>query len=139
MSGSIAVGGWALDDLEVTRVQIFRDPVAGEAAGADLHRQRGLRRAARGPMSQRRSRPARSTTRAGWGFLLLTNMLPNQGNGTFRIYAYADDTEGDADAARHADDRRDERERDAAVRRDRHAGAGRDDRRAARTSTSAGR
>ena len=32
--------------------------------------------------------------RAGWGFLILTNMLPNQGNGTFRIYAYADDAEG---------------------------------------------
>ncbi len=25
--------------------------------------------------------------RAGWGFLILTNMLPNQGNGMFRIYA----------------------------------------------------
>ena len=32
--------------------------------------------------------------RAGWGFLILTNMLPNQGNGTFRIYAYADDAAG---------------------------------------------
>ena len=30
VSGSIAVGGWALDDLEVSRVQIFRDPVGGE-------------------------------------------------------------------------------------------------------------
>ena len=30
VSGSIAVGGWALDDLEVSRVQIFRDPVVGE-------------------------------------------------------------------------------------------------------------
>jgi hypothetical protein len=32
--------------------------------------------------------------RAGWGYLLLTNLLPNQGNGEFRIYAYADDTDG---------------------------------------------
>jgi hypothetical protein len=33
-------------------------------------------------------------TRAGWGYLLLTNFLPNQGNGTFKLYAYADDADG---------------------------------------------
>jgi hypothetical protein len=32
--------------------------------------------------------------KAGWGYLLLTNMLPNQGNGTFTLFAYADDVEG---------------------------------------------
>ena len=42
VSGSIAVGGWALDDLEVSRVQIFRDPVAGEAAVV-FHRHGGVR------------------------------------------------------------------------------------------------
>jgi len=31
---------------------------------------------------------------AGWGYLLLTNMLPNQGNGTFRLHVYADDADG---------------------------------------------
>jgi hypothetical protein len=29
-------------------------------------------------------------TRAGWGYLLLTNMLPNHGNGTFRFWVYAE-------------------------------------------------
>src|SRR6185312_6783671 len=33
-------------------------------------------------------------TRAGWGYLLLTNFLPNQGNGTFKLYANAIDAEG---------------------------------------------
>src|SRR6185295_11393481 len=33
-------------------------------------------------------------TRAGWGLLVLTNMLPNQGNGTFRLSAFADDMDG---------------------------------------------
>ena len=33
-------------------------------------------------------------SRAGWGYLLLTSMLPNQGNGNFRIHAIADDAEG---------------------------------------------
>src|SRR5207302_1266264 len=35
-----------------------------------------------------------SKDRAGWGYLLLTNMLPNKGNGTYRLYAYADDRDG---------------------------------------------
>jgi hypothetical protein len=32
--------------------------------------------------------------RAGWGFLVLTNMLPSQGNGTFALHMYAFDQEG---------------------------------------------
>ena len=31
---------------------------------------------------------------AGWGYMLLTNMLPSQGNGTFTLHAYATDVEG---------------------------------------------
>jgi hypothetical protein len=31
---------------------------------------------------------------AGWGYMMLTNFLPNQGNGTFTIYAKATDKEG---------------------------------------------
>jgi hypothetical protein len=34
------------------------------------------------------------TDRAGWGYLMLSNFLPNLGNGTFRLYAYADDSDG---------------------------------------------
>ena len=33
-------------------------------------------------------------TRAGWGYLMLTNFLPAGGNGTFTLYAYADDRDG---------------------------------------------
>ena len=33
-------------------------------------------------------------TRAGWGYLMLTNFLPNLGNGTFRLHAIADDADG---------------------------------------------
>ena len=33
-------------------------------------------------------------TRAGWGYLMLTNFLPNLGNGTFRLTAIADDADG---------------------------------------------
>jgi hypothetical protein len=31
---------------------------------------------------------------AGWGFMVLTNMLPNQGNGTFMLHVYATDYAG---------------------------------------------
>ena len=33
-------------------------------------------------------------TRAGWGYLLLTNFLPNNGNGTFTLRAYGKDVDG---------------------------------------------
>ena len=92
VSGSMALGGWALDDLEVRRVQIYRDPVAGE--GGQIY----LGDAVFVPGARPDVRVAFPglplSDRAGWGYLVLTNMLPNQGNGVFRIYAYADDFEG---------------------------------------------
>ena len=93
VSGSVGVGGWALDDLEVRRVRIYRDPVGGEPAAPVL-----LGDAVFVPGARPDVRLAYPTfpnnDRAGWGFLILTNMLPNQGNGLFRIYAYAEDAEG---------------------------------------------
>jgi hypothetical protein len=93
VSGSVGVGGWALDDLEVRRVRIYRDPVGGEPAAQVL-----LGDAVFVPGARPDVRLAYPTfpnnDRAGWGFLILTNMLPNQGNGLFRIYAYAEDAEG---------------------------------------------
>ena len=93
VSGSIALGGWALDDLEVTRVQIFRDPVGGEPA-VQIFIGTAVFVAGARPDVAKVYPTYPFNNRAGWGFLILTNMLPNQGNGTFRIYAYADDVEG---------------------------------------------
>ena len=67
--------------------------------------------------------------RAGWGFLVLTNMLPNQGTGTFTLHMRAFDLEGQQTVLGLRDDHRAEQHRDGAVRSDRHAGAGRDRRR----------
>src|SRR5260370_41731965 len=33
IAGSLAVTGWAVDDVEATRVTICRDPVSGESVG----------------------------------------------------------------------------------------------------------
>ena len=49
-------------------------------------------------MPVRTSPPSHPTAaqkdRAGWGYLLLSLFLPNLGNGTFTLYAYADDGDG---------------------------------------------
>jgi hypothetical protein len=93
VSGAVAIGGWALDDVGVTRVRIYRDAVASEPAGLVLIGQAVFIPGAR-PDVERVSPGVPGNDRAGFGFLLLTNTLPNQGNGTFRIHVIAEDAEG---------------------------------------------
>ena len=94
VTGSLALTGWAVDDVDVTQVRILRDPVPGETAGVLVPIGTAvLVDGARPDIASLYPTYPRST-RAGWGYLMLTNMLPAQGNGTFRLYAYADDAEG---------------------------------------------
>jgi Putative Ig domain/Carboxypeptidase regulatory-like domain len=93
VTGAIAVGGWALDDLEVARVRIYRDPVSPEPPGIVYLGTAVFIPGAR-PDVQRAFPSMPLSERAGWGFLILTNTLPNQGNGGFRIHAVAEDVEG---------------------------------------------
>jgi DNA-binding beta-propeller fold protein YncE len=103
LQGSIAVSGWAIDDIGVDRVEIWRDPVAGETTGIF---------SGAGPANGKifigtaafvsGARPDVARTyftypnadRAGWGYLMLTYGLPNQGNGMYRLYAIAMDVNG---------------------------------------------
>ncbi len=96
IAGSLPVTGWALDDVEVTRVRILRDPVAGEPAGAKVYIGDGVFIDGARPDVQAQFPSLPRNTRAGWGYLMLTNFLPNGGNGSFTLYAYADDAEGHA-------------------------------------------
>ena len=94
ITGSIAVTGWALDDNGVSKVRILRAPVTGETPGVlvpigDATLVPGARPDI---AAQYSTYPGRDY--AGWGYLMLTNFLPNLGNGTFTIYAYADDGDG---------------------------------------------
>ena len=95
LSGAVPVGGWALDDVGISRVQIYRDAVAGEAPGevyiGDGTRVRGARPDV---VTQQTFGTGPGVTRAGWGFMLLSNVFPNGGNGTFTLSAYAEDIEG---------------------------------------------
>jgi hypothetical protein len=92
-SGSIPVTGWALDDIEVTSVKIYRDPVAGEPPGPVYIGDAVFVEGAR-PDVETLYPEFPFSYRAGWGYMLLTNMLPNKGNGTFTLYAEATDAEG---------------------------------------------
>lgn len=87
--GSIAVTGWALDDMEVENVIIYLenngtleklgDGIFVDGARPDIEVQYpGY------PLNYR----------AGWGYMLLTNYLPYGGNGSFTLYAEATDMNG---------------------------------------------
>jgi M6 family metalloprotease-like protein len=93
VTGSIPVTGWALDDIEVRNVRILRDPVAGEGSALIFIGNAVLVEGSRPDVAAQYPMLPRNT-RAGWGYLMLTNFLPNQGNGTFKLYAYVDDAEG---------------------------------------------
>jgi sugar lactone lactonase YvrE len=103
LSGSIAVTGWALDDLGVDRVELWRDVVPGETTPpyvgpgpgngkifiANAFFLEGAR-----PDVERRHSDLPNANRGGWGYLLLTQGLWQQGNGSYTLYAFAYDSDG---------------------------------------------
>jgi hypothetical protein len=93
VQGEIAFTGWALDDSGIAAVNLYRTAVAGEAGGLVFLGRAVFIRGAR-PDVQAAFPNAPHSDTAGWGFMVLTNMLPNQGNGTFDIHAYAVDVSG---------------------------------------------
>ncbi len=86
---SIPVTGWALDNWGIDTVKIYRaqgntllyigDAMLVEGARPDV-------------AAQYPGYP--NNTKAGWGYMMLTNFLPNGGNGTFVIHAIATDISG---------------------------------------------
>jgi hypothetical protein len=96
LSGSIPVTGWALDSIEVTKVDLWREPMSGEALqsnGLVYLGDAAFVSDARPDIESVYPR-APLNYRAGWGYLLLTNLLPNVGNGTFRLHAIAHNKAG---------------------------------------------
>jgi hypothetical protein len=104
LAGSIAVTGWALDNVGVQRVELWRDPQAGETtppfASTATDPRHGKIFIANATFVEG-ARPDVETLnpttplnyRAGWGYLMLTWGLWQQGNGTYRLYAFAFDQE----------------------------------------------
>jgi N-acetylneuraminic acid mutarotase len=92
--GSLPVTGWALDDVGVSQVRITRAAVAGEVPGSEIFLGfASIVEGARPDVAATYPGLPKGTA-AGWGYLLLTNFLPNQGNGTVTLNAYADDVDG---------------------------------------------
>ena len=106
LQGSFAVTGWALDDVGIDRVELWRDPVAGETTptyygpGQPGHGRIFIAN----PLFITGSRADVEglypnypfANRAGWGYLLLSWGLWNQGNGTYTLHAFAFDAEGNS-------------------------------------------
>ena len=93
--GAIPVTGWALDDTGVLKVEVWRDAVAGELSpsGELFVGVATFVSGARPDVAA--AYPAYpGADRAGWGLLVLTNMLPGNGNGTYTLHADAVDGEG---------------------------------------------
>jgi hypothetical protein len=99
IAGAIGVTGWALDNIEVSKVDIWREPTGNEPAGLKYIGDAVFVSGAR-PDVEAASANAPFNYRAGWGYLLLTNSLPNNGgsaglgNGTYRIHAIAHNKAG---------------------------------------------
>ncbi|MCP4220758.1 MAG: BACON domain-containing protein, partial [bacterium] len=89
VSSSIPVTGWVLDDVAVESVKIFREEGAGLTYIGDAVFVEGAR-----PDVEQAFPGYPANYRAGWGYMLLTNFLPNNGNGTFTLHALAEDSEG---------------------------------------------
>ncbi len=100
VTGSVPVTGWAIDDVGVARVTVCRSPITGEQGG---HPACGPNQIYLGdavmiddarPDVEGISATIPLNYRAGWGFMVLTNMLPNQGVGAFTFHANAFDLDG---------------------------------------------
>ncbi|MDQ1353759.1 MAG: hypothetical protein QG657_4066, partial [Acidobacteriota bacterium] len=88
-AGSIAVTGWALDDIGIDYVKIYREEGNGLVYIGDATFIDGAR-----PDVAAAFPGYPNNTRAGWGYMMLSYFLPNGGNGTFTFHAIATDTDG---------------------------------------------
>ena len=89
ISSSIAVTGWVLDDIGVESVKIYRNHGKDKVYIGDAVFVEGAR-----PDVAQAYPTYPNNYKAGWGYMLLTNFLPNNGNGTFTLHAIATDIEG---------------------------------------------
>ncbi|MDQ1349892.1 MAG: hypothetical protein QG657_193 [Acidobacteriota bacterium] len=90
VSGSVPVTGWALDDVRIDAVKLYYEDedkslvYIGKATFVE-----GAR-----PDIVPSFPDYPHNFSAGWGYMLLTNYLPNNGNGTYKIHAKATDSAG---------------------------------------------
>jgi len=86
VSGTIPVTGWALDDIGLDNVSIFRDDGANYDYIGDAVFVEGAR-----PDVETMYPGYPQNYQAGWGYMMLTNHMPD---GNYTLYAFANDAEG---------------------------------------------
>jgi len=86
---SIPVTGWVLDDVGIDNVKIYRESIGGLVYIGDAVLVEGAR-----PDVVEAYPNYPKNYEAGWGYMMLTNFLPNGGNGTFVLHAIVTDKEG---------------------------------------------
>jgi hypothetical protein len=89
--GSTAVTGWVLDDVGVENVKIYREEDENLVYIGDAVFVEGAR-----PDVEQAYPDYPMNYKAGWGYMMLTNFLPDGGNGTFKIHAIVSDTDGNS-------------------------------------------
>ncbi len=98
--GAIPVTGWSLDNIEVMHVDIFREPITGETPGTLVFIGTATFSADARPDVEFLFPTSPLQYRAGWGYQLLTNVLPNSsgsgapGNGVYKLHAVTYDKAG---------------------------------------------
>lgn len=89
-SGNITITGWALDDIGVQRVELYRYPQPQEGTEPVFLGNAAFQEGSRPDLQQQYSNYPLNY-RAGWGFMLLTNFLPSKGIGMYTLFAQAVD------------------------------------------------
>ncbi|MCP5103494.1 MAG: hypothetical protein GY950_08955 [bacterium] len=89
ISSSVPFTGWVLDDMGVENVKLYRHSGGSLLYIGDAIFVEGAR-----PDVEQAYPDYPFNYKAGWGYMMLTNFLPNGGNGTFTIEAIATDLEG---------------------------------------------
>jgi hypothetical protein len=89
--GSVPLTGWVVDDIGVQHVRIYREN--GNKKNLVLIGEANFVEGAR-PDIEALYPEYPNCNMAGWGYMLLTNFLPQGGNGTFTLHAIATDVEG---------------------------------------------
>jgi Leucine-rich repeat (LRR) protein len=89
VSSSVPVTGWALGDTGIESVKIYHEDGKSLVYIGDAGFVEGAR-----PDIETEYPDYPMNHKAGWGYMMLTNFLPNGGNGEFTIHAIATDKEG---------------------------------------------
>jgi len=98
VAGEVAVTGWAVDDDGIAGIDVYRSPLAGEPTAPNGLVFIGTATQVDGarPDIAEGYPTYPGVTRAGWGLMVLSNFLPNAGNGIVTVRAIARAVDGES-------------------------------------------